>query len=346
MPTRPAERVRTVALVLIAACLVGGAMYALGTILTPLLVAVFLFFLLRPVPELIARLRAPVWVIYPILFVLLGLVIFMIGVLVQSNARAFAERVPSYRQRVNDFADQVARWTNSADEQGHVDWEHAAFNELFHLPWPDLVKMAVGSTLGFIEWAFLVLFYLLFLFLEAQKLPGRIRRAYPAQTAEKALSVGQNIIDGINSYLRVKTIVSLGLGAGVGLLGFLFSLDFWPLWAVVAFLTNYITYVGSVASLLPPIALAYLQFPSPVAATIFSALLIANRVVWIDFVEIRMSGQHLDVSPLLLLLALAGFGWLWGVVGMVLAVPLVTTVKIVLANFESTKPFAILASEE
>jgi predicted PurR-regulated permease PerM len=383
-PARPAERVRTTAAVVAAGCLLGWALHELAAIFTPLLVAVFLFFLFRPVPKLIARLRIPVWVAYPLLFLLLGLAIFVTGALVQANAEAFAGKWSDYSKRLNAFADAFAHWNDGAvpreavvgattvgvagsplapgsllaapllNEQvqkelgrnNPIDWERYVLNDVLHQNWAELIKVGVGTTVGFLEWATLVLFYLLFLFLEAQKLPGRVRRAYPPAVADKALAVARNIVDGINAYLRVKTAVSIGLGAGVALLGFLFGLDFWLLWAVLTFLANYITYVGSIAAWIPPIALAYLQFKSPAAATVFALLVVANRVFWIDYVEIQMSGRHLNLSPLLLLLALAGFAWMWGVVGMVLAVPLVTATKIVLGNFESTKHFAVLASEE
>jgi AI-2 transport protein TqsA len=101
-----------------------------------------------------------------------------------------------------------------------------------------------------------------------------------------------------------------------------------------------------VVALVPPIALAFVQFENPWYAVALAVLLIGLRVVWIDFVEIRYSGKQLNVNPLLLLLALGLFGLMWGVVGMVLAVPLVTTVKIILAGFPQTRHYAVLLSEE
>ncbi len=85
---------------------------------------------------------------------------------------------------------------------------------------------------------------------------------------------------------------------------------------------------------------------SPIPATIFAAVIIGARFVWIDFLEIRFSGRQLNISPVILLLSLAVFGLLWGIVGMVLAVPIITAVKIILLNFESTRHLAVLASEE
>jgi predicted PurR-regulated permease PerM len=340
------EQTRTVCLLVIAVCVAGVALWLLGHILTPLLIALFLFFLSRPVAEEVVRWRVPRWVAYPLLFVLVLLMILLFGTVIYSNAGAFHDRLPLYQQKLVPWVNAFAQLTGHANPEGHFDWDRRSLQELFELSWQQFFKYVFGTTLGFVETSFLVLFYLLFIFVEAEKLPKRVRRAYPPEAAAKILHIGRNIEDGIKRYLVLKTGVSLGLGITTGVLAYLFGLDFWPLWAVLMFLANYITYVGSIVALVPTIALAYLQFTSPVAATVLAVLLVLNRLFWIDYVEIRFSGKHLDISPLLLLVALALFGWLWGVVGMVLAVPLVTAAKIVLFNFERSRHFAILVSEE
>jgi predicted PurR-regulated permease PerM len=85
-----------------------------------------------------------------------------------------------------------------------------------------------------------------------------------------------------------------------------------------------------------------LQLPSPLAAAVLAALIVANRLFWIDYVEIVMTGKSLNVSPLLLLFAIVAFGWLWGVVGMVLSVPLIIAVRITLLSFEQSKTYGVL----
>ncbi len=98
---------------------------------------------------------------------------------------------------------------------------------------------------------------------------------------------------------------------------------------------------------MPPIAVAFLQ-PGigPTWAAVLSVLIVVNRIFWIDYIEIIFTGKHLNVSPLLLLFAIVAFGWLWGVVGMVLSVPLVTAVRITLLSFEESKAYGVLMSED
>jgi predicted PurR-regulated permease PerM len=343
---RAGEHIRTACLVLITVCLVGAALAHLGTILTPLLIALMLFFMIRPAADAVARLRVPAWLTVAALGLALIVAVQVTGEVVLSNARAFQARLPHYREQLLAWVDAAARLTGHANDEGRFDWQEHSLQDLLQIDWTEVLRVGFGTTLGLIETTLLVLFYLLFIFLESQRLPRRVRRAFSPEYADKILTIGARIDEGMRRYLMVKTAVSLGLAAVTGLLCYLFGLDFWPLWAVLMFLGNYITYIGSAVACVPPIALAYLQFRGLVAPTALAVLLVANRFFWIDYVEIRFSGKQLEVSPLVLLLSLAVFGWLWGVVGMVLAVPLVTAVKIVLINIERTKPYGILLSEE
>ncbi len=84
----------------------------------------------------------------------------------------------------------------------------------------------------------------------------------------------------------------------------------------------------------------------PASRAALAALIVANRLFWIDYVEIVLTGKRLNVSPLLLLFAIVAFGWLWGVVGMVLSVPLIVAVRITLLSFEQSKAYGVLMSED
>jgi predicted PurR-regulated permease PerM len=146
--------------------------------------------------------------------------------------------------------------------------------------------------------------------------------------------------------MGVKTLVSIGMAITAAVIMIALGVDNWALWTFLTFLLNYITYVGSLAALLPPIAIAFLQFPSPWIALTVAVLLSINRFVWIDYVEIRFAGRALSINAVLLLASLMYWWAFWGVAGLVLAVPMLTAAKIVLANFDTTRRWAMLISED
>lgn len=192
----------------------------------------------------------------------------------------------------------------------------------------------------------MIFFYLLFIILNSEKITRRIRKAFSEQQAARLLLIGHKINEGMQQYMKTKTLVSLGLACSATILLYSFGLDYYLLWGFLFFALNYITYVGSIAACVPPMALAFLDFDNPFLAVLLSLLIVANRLFWIDFIEIKLSGQSLNLDPLLLLLSLAYWGWFWGLIGLVLAVPMLTSLKIVLANIEETRHWAILISEE
>lgn len=237
-------------------------------------------------------------------------------------------------------------------EQSEKDRLVAMLRDFFREGSQELLNGVIGTSLEFLEIAVMTIFYLFFILIEAHKLPQRIKRGFAYESTQTLMEMGIKIQRSIEQYLRVKTGVSFGLGATTGLIGLIFGLDFWLLWAGFMFLSNYVTYIGSMVALVPPIAIAFLQFsPSSnegtlTGAIVMSVLMVANRFFWIDYVEIKLSGHQLNVSPVILLLSIGLFGALWGVIGMVLAVPVVTSVKIALAQFDSTAHLASLLSED
>ena len=344
---RPGERVRTACLVLIAVCAVGAALYAMGAVLAPLLIAFFLFFLLRPAAAAVARWRVSPWISYPLLGVAFLIALAPLGLLVQYYASAFEAKVLGYRERLVDLLHKAAGFVGGAAAEQEFSGEALSLGNLFDVSSKELIRFAFGTTVGVVDTTLMVVFYLFFIFLEVQKLPPRVLKALAPASAERALTIGRTIDVEIRRYLAAKTLVSLGMAAVTGLIGWAFGLDFWFLWAVLMFLANYATWVGSVVACVPPIVVAFLQ-PDlhPAAAAVLAVLMVVNRLFWINYVEIIFTGKRLNVSPLLLLFAVVAFGWLWGVVGMVLSVPLVTAVRIILLSFDQSKAYGVLMSEE
>jgi predicted PurR-regulated permease PerM len=218
--------------------------------------------------------------------------------------------------------------------------------ELIQLSSRDVYHFLFEAGVGVTEVLIMTFFYLLFLILGADKLAARVRRALPPDRAEQAVSVGQQIETGMEQFMKVKTLVSAGMGAVTALLCYVFGLDHWLLWGFLFFVGNYITYIGSIAACGPPIVLAYLDLESPVAATVLAVLIVVNRIAWIDYVEIKMSGKSLNIDSILLFLWLAYWGWAWGVLGLILAFPMITSLKIVLEHLEGTRSWAVLMSED
>ena len=144
-------------------------------------------------------------------------------------------------------------------------------------------------------------------------------------------------------YLLTKTLFNLTTGALVTALLAAFGVDFPLLWGLLTFLAHYIPSVGAVISVGLPTIFLFLQF-SPGMALLIALLNAALQFLMGNAVEPRIMGSSLDLSPLLVLISLLFWGWLWGPWGMVLSVPITSTIKIICENVEPLRPIAVLMS--
>jgi len=220
------------------------------------------------------------------------------------------------------------------------------FSEQFRITSQDVLDYVFSHGLRVAELFVVVFCYLVFLFLGSQKLKARVLRAFPGEQGRRLVAIGEGITESMERFMVVKTAAGVGMAVSAGMIMYLFGLDHWMLWAFLFFAANYITYIGSMAACIPPLVMAYLDLDNAVMATLLSALIVLNRVFWIDFFELRMSGKQLNLDPTLLFLWLSYWGWAWGILGLILAYPMLAAVRIALEHLGGLHGWALLLSDE
>jgi predicted PurR-regulated permease PerM len=344
----------TAALVVIAVITFMAAFTWLGPVLRPFLIAVFLFYATRFGAKLLTKLGLGSTAAYASLLPCAAIFAILFGRLVYGEAEVFLAKWPKYETRITNFLNATKparmiglgrpRADDATDDRPVVLPADSAGN-FFRVTSRSALDYVFRHGFDVVETFVLVFVYLIFLFVGGRKLPGRIERAFPGDQGRRLLLIGAGISTSMENFMAVKTIVGVGMGATAGLAMFLFGLDHWLLWSFLFFASNYITYIGSAVTVIPPIVLACFDFTSPLAAAALGAVLLVNRLVWIDIVEVRMSGRELNLDPTLMFLWLAYWGWVWGVVGLILAYPMMAALKIALAHVGSGGWAELLAGE-
>ncbi len=151
----------------------------------------------------------------------------------------------------------------------------------------------------------------------------------------------QKVVADIRNYMVIKTWMSFGVGTCVTLLLVVSDVQYPLLWGFVAFLLNYIPNIGSVVAAIPPIVLATVEHGLVVGAVDAVFFVIINCTIGYA-IEPRLLGNGLDLSPLIVLIALILFGWLLGPIGMFLSPPLAVIMKIIFQSFPETRWIAVL----
>jgi predicted PurR-regulated permease PerM len=276
--------------------------------------------------------------------VLVSGAILVFSWLLYSSAQSFTESLPRYQARLEGIVAGVSDWLGAS-----FPWIAARLSQW---QWAEAVEFSsvagvlattAGSFLVFFSDAFLVLLFLVFLLSGSEAFPEKLERALASRHAARVGAVRRNIEAEIRKYLLTKTFFNLVHGALVTLLLAAFGVDFAVLWGFLAFLAHYIPNVGAVISVGLPAVFFFLQF-SPGKALLVALLNMALQFVMGNAVEPRVMGTSLNLSPLLVLLSLIFWGWLWGAWGMVLAVPITSMLKIVCENVEPLRPLGVLMS--
>jgi predicted PurR-regulated permease PerM len=209
-----------------------------------------------------------------------------------------------------------------------------------------LLQTSLGTFFGFLSQAVVVVVYLVFLLSERLNLSRRIHAGFADERAGRIRDVVERINASIEQYIAVKTWMSVLTGVLTTGVLWLFEVDYAVFWGVVAFLLNYIPYLGSLVATTLPVLLSLVQFTNLwlTLALLVVLLAVQNGIGYL--IEPWLAGNRLNLSPLVIILALAFWGSLWGIVGMILAVPLMVVIRAVLENITETRPLAMLLSNQ
>lgn len=201
------------------------------------------------------------------------------------------------------------------------------------------------SLRGFGTTLFLLVLYATFFMAERGQLAVKLTLAMgDAESGERALRVMHRINERIGQYLLVKTVVNAILGGLSYAIMLALGIEFALFWAVLIAFLNYIPYIGSLVGVVFPVLLSLAQFGSVAMAVVVTVALTAAQIFVGGWLEPRMMGRAFNLSPFVVLLALAVWSALWGLPGAVLAVPLTASFVIVMAEIRATRPFAIMLS--
>ncbi len=317
----------------------GGVLYLTRSIVVPFTVALFLAYLLDPIVRLLTRLRVPLPVAVGLALLTTFVFLALMGTLIYASAQSFAKEYPKYEPKLRALVATIATHLDLTSPQ----WQMADLGKrLASATVAKAVLSSLGSFVAFLGNLLLIFFFMIFILLGLHRLPARIQRAFGPEQAQRVILVLEHITRQVQTYLGTKALISLVTGVLVNLVLTLLNIDFAVLWGALAFLLNFIPHIGSPIAAIPPILIAVLKFETLIPAVWVAASIAAINVVLGGIIEPRLMGWNLNLSPLLVILSLLFWGRLWGVAGMVLAVPIMATLKIICENLRLLRPISLL----
>lgn len=349
-PSAPRPR-GPLSLVVLAILAVGYTLWATQDLILPVLLAMFFALIGNPIIRVLQRIRVPRFLAALAvlcsgiaLTVLLGLQLVQpAGEWVREAPRELRTLAPKLQkltkpvQEANKAAENIARAAGGENAAKPVQVVRTEAND----PYKSLTatpRMA-AAVLAVVLLTFFFMVY-------GQDLQRHAIALLPDRQKKKlTVEILQAIETEISRY--VLTISAINAVVGLAFAGCLFfildiPLDEALLWGTLAMLLNFAPYVGPLIGIVLMLLMGFSSYDEPLRALLPAAIYLGLHTLEGQIVTPIVLGRRMALSPLVLILALMVFGWLWGIVGLLLAVPMLVCVKIVLARLEGMDGWARL----
>jgi len=312
-----------------------GVIYA-KSIITPFLLALFISIICAQPISWLEKKRIPRWM--ALVSVILGMV-----VLFSSFAFLIGGTLSSFSGNLSKYEASLTTIRNSFIQSLNENGLNIPLDQVSNLVQPaKILEFTVGALnklFNMMGNTFLIFLIIIFILMEFGSFS--IKAKAIRNESDKSASYYSAILQNIRHYLGIKTLLCLSIGFLVYLSLLIIGVDYPLLWALIAGLMNYIPNIGSILATIPTVLFALVQLGlSGALWTLGSSMLIHN--VLGNFIEPRIMGKGLGLSPLVVLLSLLFWGFVLGIAGMFLSVPFTMTIKIILEQNEKTKWLAVL----
>lgn len=323
---------------------------ALKSIFIPLVFAIFLSFVFAPLNNFLRKKRVHISVVMLIMIVIIVLLMFVTTLIVSAATSSLITGFPRYQDNLLVRFVGVSDWIHQISEgldMAMVSIPTIDFDSLFSSGSFSLSKTIANvmtTTVG-ISWnLFLVVVFLMFIVAQDGRLATKLKAVLSEEDQAKTNKTMKNIQGQIQRYLLTKTVISL-LTAFVGMiLMLLYGVEFVLVCGILLFILNFIPNIGSIIASAIPIVICYLQSGFDLRTIFFSILIVATQMMFGNVIEPKIQGERLNLSPIMVLISLIFWGWVWGITGMVLAVPITSAINIVLIQLDDKNLISAIIS--
>jgi len=355
-------------IVVIGLTVIGIVLKELSNIFVPFVIAYFLFFVFAPLNSFLNKVKIPLFAIIFLDIIITFLFSWGISKIIINSFLSFGESLPVYESKLNAIVSSTSASIGITDPF----FTNFSFqNILSKINYSALVGGVFTSTFSVMGNILFILFFFVFVVSGHDSLYEVIKNRYveikskmKIKMLREELSVNEkdtasstpvddrineiknneetkisetfkSITDQIQRYVITKIGMNLGAGITIGIVLSIFGLDFAIIWGVFVFLFNFIPTIGSAIALIAPVLMALIQSDSIGYALLIAAVIAGLQTAFFNLLEPMIIGKRLNLNPVVILFSVLIWGYIWGIVGMLLSVPLTAIIKIVISNSES-----------
>jgi predicted PurR-regulated permease PerM len=343
---------------------IGFTLKELSNIFIPFVIAYFLFFAFSPLNAFLGKIKIPMFVIILVDIAITALAAWGVSAFIIGSFSQFSDQLPVYEEKLNQIVRNVSLGLGIKDP---FYYNFSLKNVFRNIDYKLLAGNIFTSTFSLLGNVIFVLFFFVFVVTGHNNIYEAIKKRFvhrkpeqdldklktillhsedsetenekldreTSEREEKLAGTFKNITEQIQRYIIAKIGVNLGASIFVFIVCVIFRIDFPIVWALFTFLFNFIPSLGSAIALALPVVFVLIQSSSASFTILIAVIIAAIQTLFFNFLEPQIIGRRLNLNPLLILLSVLLWGYVWGIVGMLLSVPLTAIIKIIMLNSES-----------
>lgn len=339
------NRTVTFAAGLILVWIIGYTLIAARGLLIPIVMAILIWHLLNTINVSMKKLpfigdKLPPWLSMVLALLVVSLLVKILMEIITNNVHEVITASSRYQENLLAIFNNIDNYFNIKIMVKLDGFLKSLSVQSILLNIYGMFTMVTGS-------AVLITFYVVFLFVEQHFFRQKMNALFPQRDHRELVdNILTHIVNDTQTYLGIKTFLSLGTATASWLIMKYVGLDFAEFWALLIFFLNFIPNIGAIIATTFPALLALIQFDDWLPFVIITSGIVTIQFVVGNLVEPRYLGKSLNLSALVILFALALWGEIWGFLGMFLSVPITVMMMIIFAHFDKTRPIAIMLSQD
>ncbi|MDY8108334.1 AI-2E family transporter [Fulvimarina sp. 2208YS6-2-32] len=329
-----AEFIRNRLLAVIAIILTIAAVKIGYPVLMPIVVSFCIIASAWPIKTWADRLGPPAVSYAATIIILIAGLLTFFGI----TAYALSQVVQNFAGREGEFRTLFESYSQWASENGlpSLPDGSSAFQRIL-----SMIRAVLGDAYSVLSYTGIVAVIVILGFPEVPKLAHKFRHEYEFEDNRVMSRTVAEMAASLRRYLAMTTLASLITGVASFAWALVLGLDLAVIWGILNFLLNFIPVIGNIIGILPPTLYAFIQYGGWVMPLVVFSGFVVLQLFISNFVYPMLQSKGVSMPPITIILSLLFWGWIWGVAGGLLAVPLTAMIVIVCSRFEPTRRFAI-----
>jgi len=323
-------------------CVIAAAVLKIAAgVILPFTIAILLAFVMYPFVKFMDKRRVPRIISILLVIIIMVAGMYIIGIVLFTSGKMIVAHYPSYEQRINYIYNYIAELFDLPNDSALSIWQNLWDQVAIRTFVRSFTLSLSNFVLSFFSNAVIIILFMIFILLEASFFKEKLEAAFESRS-QQIHKMGHDLMDQITRYLTAKFFISLANGIIFAVSFSFIGLEFAIVWGVLQFIMNFIPNIGSIVMGVAISLFAFVQFwPAPTPIILIIVVILGVNMLCNVF-DPKIVGDHVGISPLIVLVSLVIWGYIWGFAGMILAVPMMVIIKIICENIPIMEPVSIL----